>query len=191
MGAEEVGRREVLDLAGAVNHPCREREVGGKAWSGEDNQNPKDGWVGMLVMFDYLGSKGAKCVTTGIGVWYCETMDPCHRQKTSFADICHVLRRKIYYISMLMDGEEERKAMHRIRRCQNYPTIQIVTEQSTPHRSHHLGLIPGIFSPSSASPPECRFLPTPPLTGEFPTKVGPLDTGLPKAGVEVLFVLHN
>src|SRR5271154_1882741 len=76
------------------------------------------------------------------------------------------------------DREEEIKATQRIRQCQNYPTTQMGKVKKKVHLTHHLGLIPGILSPSSASPPECRFLP-PPFTGEFPTKVGPLETGLP------------
>jgi|SRR5277367_4362745 len=86
---------------------------------------------------------------------------------------------------MLIDGEEEIKAMHRIRQCQNYPTTQIVKVKKKVYLTHHLSLIPGILSPSSASPLECRFLP-PPFTGEFPSKVDP---GLLNTGVEVLFVL--
>lgn len=56
-------------------------------------------------------------------------------------------------------------------------------------RNQHQNLrIPGILSPSS--PPECRFLLIA-LTGELLTNVGPLETGLGKAGVEILFDLEQ
>jgi hypothetical protein len=56
-----------------------------------------------------------------------------------------------------------------------------------PYHHHHHLRTPGIVS-SPSSPPERRFR-FPILTGELLTNVGPLETGLGKAGVEVLFVL--
>jgi hypothetical protein len=53
---------------------------------------------------------------------------------------------------------------------------------------HHLRT-PGIISSSPVSPPDCHLLFTD-LTGEFLMKVGPLETGLGKAGVETLFGLR-
>ena len=72
----------------------------------------------------------------------------------------------------------------------NYLTTQ-TKRVKTEVPSHHLGLAPGTLSALPASPPECLFLPNPPFTGDFPTNVGPLDTGLSNAGVDVVFVLQS
>jgi hypothetical protein len=61
-------------------------------------------------------------------------------------------------------------------------------KRKTLNASHQNLLIPGILSPSS--PPECRFLLTA-FKGELFTNVGPLETGLGRPGVEVLFDLYT
>jgi hypothetical protein len=67
--------------------------------------------------------------------------------------------------------------------------IHQMNKKAPPCRTVHHFRTPGIAS-SRSPPPECLFLP-PNLIGELFTKVGPLEAGRTKAGVETLLDLQT